>query len=125
MADRDAGVVGSARRRWERRLRSMLRHERQTVAMELAAALRHSRDGERETTTPDGDKSSQLRVRLGVLKEPEAQEAAVPVGYVAAGVPLVGAHCWPIPRPRPPIVAPSPSSCSALWKSRGRRRRRL
>ena len=30
-------------------MRSMLRHERQTVAMELAAALHHSRDGERET----------------------------------------------------------------------------
>ena len=41
MADRGPG---SARRRRERRLRSMLRHERQTVAMELAAALHHSRD---------------------------------------------------------------------------------
>ena len=34
---------GSARWRRERRLRSMLRHERQSVAMELAAALHHSR----------------------------------------------------------------------------------
>ena len=40
MADR----AGAARRRRERRLRSMLRHDRQTVAMELAAALHHSRD---------------------------------------------------------------------------------
>ena len=32
----------SAKRRRERRLRAMLRHERQTVAMELAAALHHS-----------------------------------------------------------------------------------
>ena len=31
-------------RRRERRLRSWLRHERQSVAMELAAALHHSRD---------------------------------------------------------------------------------
>ena len=30
--------------RRQRRLRAMLRHERQTVAMELAAALHHSRD---------------------------------------------------------------------------------
>ena len=35
---------GLPKRRRERRLRSMLRHERQTVAMELAAALHHSRD---------------------------------------------------------------------------------
>ena len=42
----DSSVVrtGAARRRRERRLRSMLRHERQTVAMELAVALHHSRD---------------------------------------------------------------------------------
>ena len=44
MAARDAGGAGSARRRRERRLRSMLRHERQTVAMELTAALHHSCD---------------------------------------------------------------------------------
>ena len=35
---------GSAKRRRQRRLRSWLRHERQTVALELAAALHHSRD---------------------------------------------------------------------------------
>ena len=34
--------TSAAKRRRERRLRSMLRHERQTVAMELAAALHHS-----------------------------------------------------------------------------------
>ena len=34
-------VRGAAWRRRQRRLRSMLRHERQTVAMELAAALYH------------------------------------------------------------------------------------
>ena len=33
---------GPARRRRERRLRSMLRHEQQTVRMALAAALHHS-----------------------------------------------------------------------------------
>ena len=35
---------GAAKRRRERLLRSMLRHERQTVAMEVAAALHHSRE---------------------------------------------------------------------------------
>ena len=40
-----AGGAGtSASRRRQRRLRSWLRHERQTVAMELAAALHHSRN---------------------------------------------------------------------------------
>ena len=38
------GAGTSAWRRRQRRLRSWLRHERQTVAMELAAALHHSRD---------------------------------------------------------------------------------
>ena len=33
---------GAARRRRERRLRAMLRHEQQTVRMALAAALHHS-----------------------------------------------------------------------------------
>ena len=36
---------GAAWRRRQRRLRSMLRHERQTVRMELAAALHHSWGG--------------------------------------------------------------------------------
>ena len=38
-------VRGAAWRRRQRRLRSMLRHERQTVRMELAAALHHSWGG--------------------------------------------------------------------------------
>ena len=40
-----AAARGAAWRRRQRRLRSMLRHERQTVAMELAAALHHSWGG--------------------------------------------------------------------------------
>ena len=40
---------GAAWRRRQRRLRSMLRHERQTVRMELAAALYHSWGGGLET----------------------------------------------------------------------------
>ena len=45
----DLAGTSSAKRRRERRLRAMLRHQRQTVAMELAAALHHSRDGGRVT----------------------------------------------------------------------------
>ena len=43
-AERAHGSSGSAKRRRQRRLRSWLRHERQTVALEVAAALHHSRD---------------------------------------------------------------------------------
>ena len=88
MSDRDGG--SSAWRRRERRLRSMLRHERQTVAMELAAALHHRRDvglgvnaGLRAQTTASSGK------RPGVLTEPEPQGGAVTVGYVAAPVPTL------------------------------------
>ena len=42
-------VRGAAWRRRQRRLRSMLRHERMTVRMELAAALHHSWGGGLET----------------------------------------------------------------------------
>ena len=48
MATRDLGASAAKRRR-EGRLRSWLRHERQTNAMELAAALHHSRDGRLES----------------------------------------------------------------------------
>ena len=59
-----------AKRRRERRLRSMLRHERQTVYMELAAALHHSCDGGRETNyRPRAPKTE----RPGVLADPEPQ----------------------------------------------------
>ena len=54
-----SGQPTAAWRRRQRRLRSMLRHERQTVAMELAAALHHSRSG-----------------RLGTRDGPRAQKAA-------------------------------------------------
>ena len=68
----------------------MLRQERQTVAMELAAALHHSRDvgpgtndGLRAQTTASSGK------RLAPLEEvAEPQVSAVTVGYVAAPGPL-------------------------------------
>ena len=68
----------------------MLRHERQTVAMELAAALHHSRDVGPEV---DGGLRAQTTAssggRPGVLLEAEPQGGAVTVGYVAAPGPLL------------------------------------
>ena len=81
--------VGRVKRWREQRLRSRFRHERQTVAMELAAALHHSRDGRRETY--DGLRAQKTASsggqRPGVLTEPEPQWEAVTVGHVAAPVP--------------------------------------
>ena len=66
-------LVASLKRRRERRLRSMLRHERQTVAIELAAALHYSRDvgpGAHVGLRAQKTASSGGR-RPGVLQEPE------------------------------------------------------
>ena len=50
----------------------MLRHERQTVAMELAAAFHHSRDGGREANYGlRAPKTASSGRRPGVLTEPE------------------------------------------------------
>ena len=46
---------GVARRRRERRLRSMLRHERMTVAMALAEKLHHSSRGQRMARAGEED----------------------------------------------------------------------
>ena len=55
----------SAMRRRQRRLRATLRHERQTVAMELAAALHHSRDvGPGTYDGPSGTGDSEFREAL-------------------------------------------------------------
>ena len=55
-----AGGAGAVRRWRERRLRSWLLHERQTVAMELAAALHHSRDARSNVVheAPRGQKTA-------------------------------------------------------------------
>ena len=58
------GGTGSARRRRERRLRSMLRHERMAVAMALAEALYHSSGttpSMRDTRVVEGAKNDALR----------------------------------------------------------------
>ena len=100
------GASGAARRRRERRLRAWLRHERQSVAAAVAEALHHSagprekvverrgrQEGEvhethnalRSQTTPLPGK------RPAPLSEVTGPQAAVTNGYVAAGVPLLGA----------------------------------
>ena len=90
----DCAGTSSARRRRERRLRSWLRHERMTVAMELAAASLHSSPkGGWPDTTHDalrGQKTaSSAGARPGVLTEPEVHWEAATVGYVAAPGPLL------------------------------------
>ena len=83
-------MLEAAARRRQRRLRSWLKHERQTVAMELAAALHHSRDGGRVTNYGlRAPKTASSGQRPGVLTEPEPQGRAVTVGYVAALGPLL------------------------------------
>ena len=83
------GAVAAARRRG-RRLRAMLRHERQSVAMSLAEALHHSAPKVR--TVPYVAPRSKMTVRAagarpGVLQDPEAHGRAVTDEYVAAPLP--------------------------------------
>ena len=89
MAD---GAGTSAMRRRQRRLRSWLRHERQTVAMELAAAVHHSRDARSEVAHEAlrGQKTANSGTRPEPLEEvSEPQVGAATVGYVAAPVPFL------------------------------------
>ena len=85
-------VTGAAKRRREQRLRSMLRHERQTVAMDLAAALHHSRDARSDVA--HGALRGQKTASSGMRPEP-LEEVAEPQGLSAAprcpdaGVPLL------------------------------------
>ena len=87
----DVDGTGAAKRRWERRLRALLRQDRQTVAMEFAAALHHSPDARPNEThsAPRRQTTASSGTRFGVLTEPEPQEAAVTVGHVAAAVALL------------------------------------
>ena len=80
MAD---GAGTSASRRRQRRLRSWLRHERQTVAMELAAALHHSRDARSNVVHEAlrGQKTASSGSPREPLEVSEPQVGAVTVGY--------------------------------------------
>ena len=95
-------------RRRQRRLRSMLRHEQQSVAMALAQALHHSagpsmtkvverrerQEGEVQEAydAPRSQTTPLPGVRPGVPLDPGPPgDEAVAVGYAAASVPLLGA----------------------------------
>ena len=95
-------------RRRQRRLRSMLRHEQQSVAMALAQALHHSagpsmtkvveRRERQEGEVQDANDAPRSQttllpgVRPGVPLDPGPPvDEAVAVGYAAASVPLLGA----------------------------------
>ena len=124
-------VNGAAARRRDRRLRAWHRHERMTVAMELATALHHSaqRVGclEREwtacSTTRQGDRSLHSRgsgqESRRTLSRREGQSRSVTW--------LPQCHrwsfrCWPA-RQAMPSTTP-PSSSSSVTPSRRRRFRR-
>ena len=81
------GAKSSAWRRRQRRLRSWLKHERQTVAMALAECLHHSAqrpEKARASDVEEQEKNNALRrqkapspgMHPGVLKEPEVQLSA-------------------------------------------------
>ena len=73
-------------------LRSMLRHERQTVAMELAAALHHSCGVRPDVSysAPRGQKAASSGMRPALLSEvAEPQGDAVTPGVVTARAPLL------------------------------------
>ena len=103
---RDAGGTSSARRRRERRQHSWWRHEQLSVAAALITARHHSagpgvvtrseeQQKEVEHETNDGPRAQSTPppgLRPGVLQDPGPPLVeAVTVGYVAAGVPLLGA----------------------------------
>ena len=67
----------SAMPRRQRRLRAVLRHERQTVAMELAAALHHSRDGGRVTNYGLRAPKTASSVKKALERQKEEEEAKV------------------------------------------------
>ena len=78
-------------RRRQRRLRSMLRHEQQSVAMALAQALHHSA-GPSNTKVVERPERQEERCKKRTTLDPGPPgDEAVAVGYAAASVPLLGA----------------------------------
>ena len=136
--------MSAAQRRRQRRLRSMLRHEQQTVRMALAAALHHSA-GPREKVekqqngAPRGEKTA-ARAREGVEHElyegPRAQKPPLPgkrPGLPPEPEPVTWlprrrrwpCRCWPARQAKPSTTPPSSSfSSTPLRRRRPWRRRR-
>ena len=110
--ERDAGGgTGSARRRRERRLRSMLRHERMSVAMALAESTHHSAQRQK-TARAGGEARVVLRGHvpearlpqgsrppcLGEPREPQDQDQLRTMEQAAAYAPMVQILDIPVPQ---------------------------
>ena len=83
-----AGGTSSARRRRERRLRSMLRHERRAVAVALAEALHHSSGLKvMERAQHAALRGQETGTRAGVAGPAPVTEYVAPAPAVALSVP--------------------------------------
>ena len=94
-----AGGTSSARRRRERRLRSMLRHERMAVAMALAEALHHSSGLKvMERAQHAALRGQETGTRAGVAGPAPVVEYVAPASAVtyAAPAPVIG-YVAPVP----------------------------
>ena len=115
MAARDdaAGGTSSARRRRERRLRSMLRHERMAVAMALAEALHHSSGLKvMERAQHAALRGQKTGTRAGVAGPAPVVDYVAPAPAVAPfSAPVVS---FEAPAPVVGYVAPAPAvTCAA------------
>ena len=102
------GGTGSARRRRERRLRSMLRHERMAVAMTLAEALHHSSGLKvMERAQHAALRGQKTGTRAGVAGPAPVTEYVAPAPAVAPfSTPAVS---YEAPAPVIEYVAPTPA----------------
>ena len=108
-----AGGTSSARRRRERRLRSMLRHERMAVAMALAEALHHSSGLKvMERAQHAALRGQKTGTRAGVAGPAPVTEYVAPAPAVAPfSAPVVS---FEAPAPVVGYVAPGPAvTCAA------------
>ena len=100
MAGGDDDGEGAARRRRQRRLRSWLKHERQSVAMALAEHAHHSSPGQRTARAREveaheshealrGQKEPPPGARPGLLLEPAPQRSDRTVRRSSGKTPLL------------------------------------
>ena len=131
VVEREAGGgTGSARRRRERRLRSMLRHERMSVAMALAECTHHSAPRGQKTARAGGEARdalhghvpeaplSQGRILRHVVGQLSVPSLDVPVPQMVDQLPDIEhffAALSPVPQQVievPKILQPSMSLCA-------------
>ena len=85
VVEREAGGgTGSARRRRERRLRSMLRHERMSVAMALAESTHHSAPRGQKTARAGGEARDALHGHVPEAPLPQGRIVRHVVGHLPA-----------------------------------------